>query len=125
MAMVIPRSFSSGALSIESKVLSSTSIPWLFKHLVMAAVSVVLPWSTWPMVPTFKCGLVRSNFSLDTGVFLSASIKLGLAGFLQYGLGNARRHRRVFLEFHRVCRAALGRGTHARRVTEHVCQRHL
>jgi hypothetical protein len=23
-----------------------------------------LPWSMWPMVPTFKCGLVRSNFSL-------------------------------------------------------------
>src|SRR6185369_14189267 len=28
----------------------------------MAAVSVVLPWSTWPIVPTFTCGLVRSNF---------------------------------------------------------------
>ena len=28
---------------------------------VMAAVSVVLPWSTWPMVPTFTCGLLRSN----------------------------------------------------------------
>jgi hypothetical protein len=25
---------------------------------------VVLPWSTWPMVPTFTCGLVRSNFAL-------------------------------------------------------------
>ena len=23
---------------------------------------VVLPWSTWPMVPTLTCGLVRSNF---------------------------------------------------------------
>ena len=29
---------------------------------VIAAVSVVLPWSTWPIVPTFTCGLVRSNF---------------------------------------------------------------
>ena len=27
--------------------------------LVMAAVSVVLPWSTCPMVPMFKWGLVR------------------------------------------------------------------
>src|SRR6476660_4774101 len=27
----------------------------------MAAVRVVLPWSTWPMVPTLTCGLVRSN----------------------------------------------------------------
>ena len=30
----------------------------------MAAVSVVLPWSMWPMVPTLTCGLVRSNFFL-------------------------------------------------------------
>src|SRR5690606_5560038 len=32
--------------------------------LVIAAVSVVLPWSTCPIVPTFTCGLVRSNFAL-------------------------------------------------------------
>src|SRR5438046_9222585 len=31
---------------------------------VMAAVRVVLPWSMWPMVPTFTWGLFRSNFSL-------------------------------------------------------------
>ena len=31
---------------------------------VSAAVSVVLPWSMWPMVPTLTCGLLRSNFSL-------------------------------------------------------------
>src|SRR3954468_19222724 len=31
---------------------------------VNAAVVVVFPWSTWPMVPTFTCGLVRSNFAL-------------------------------------------------------------
>ena len=31
---------------------------------VIAAVSVVLPWSTWPIVPTFTCGFVRSNFAL-------------------------------------------------------------
>ena len=29
---------------------------------VSAAVSVVLPWSTCPIVPTFTCGFVRSNF---------------------------------------------------------------
>src|SRR3546814_9480386 len=28
---------------------------------VIAAVVVVLPWSTWPIVPTFTCGFVRSN----------------------------------------------------------------
>jgi hypothetical protein len=31
---------------------------------VNAAVVVVFPWSTWPIVPTFTCGLVRSNFAL-------------------------------------------------------------
>ena len=29
----------------------------VMKPLVMAEVSVVLPWSTWPMVPMFMCGL--------------------------------------------------------------------
>ena len=28
----------------------------------MAAVSVVLPWSMWPIVPTLICGFDRSNF---------------------------------------------------------------
>src|SRR6266550_5431947 len=30
----------------------------------MAAVRVVLPWSMCPIVPTFTCGFVRSNFFL-------------------------------------------------------------
>jgi len=30
---------------------------------VIAAVVVVFPWSTWPIVPTFTCGFVRSNFA--------------------------------------------------------------
>jgi hypothetical protein len=30
---------------------------------VIAAVSVVFPWSTCPIVPTFTCGFVRSNFA--------------------------------------------------------------
>src|ERR1700761_4548986 len=29
----------------------------------IAAVKVDLPWSTWPMVPTFTCGLVLWNVS--------------------------------------------------------------
>jgi hypothetical protein len=32
--------------------------------MVSAAVRVVLPWSTWPMVPMLTCGLLRSNFPL-------------------------------------------------------------
>src|SRR5512134_2566579 len=36
---------------------------------VIAAVSVVLPWSTCPIVPTFTCGLVRSNLAF--AIFLA------------------------------------------------------
>src|SRR3954471_4253948 len=42
--------------------------PLSVETLVNAAVSVVLPWSTWPIVPTLQCGLVRSNFSLAIGL---------------------------------------------------------
>src|SRR3972149_11146029 len=44
----------------------------------MAAVSAVLPWSMWPMVPTLMCGLVRTNFCLAIRRFLLFS-QLGLA----------------------------------------------
>src|SRR2546421_480784 len=64
MAMVMPRSFSSGALSIWSKGVKSAS-PLSARTLVMAAVSVVLPWSMCPIVPMFTWGLVRSNFFFD------------------------------------------------------------
>jgi hypothetical protein len=30
---------------------------------VIALVSVVFPWSMCPIVPTFKCGFVLSNFA--------------------------------------------------------------
>src|SRR5262245_33220546 len=58
--MVMPRAFSSGAASIWSYALASP--PNLAASTdVMAAVSVVLPWSTCPIVPTFTCGLVLTN----------------------------------------------------------------
>ena len=41
---MIPRSFSSGALSISSKLFASAS-PFVERVWVIAAVSVVLPWS--------------------------------------------------------------------------------
>jgi len=37
---------------------------------VIAAVNVVLPWSTWPIVPILTCGLVLSNFSFAILDFL-------------------------------------------------------
>src|SRR3984957_12937874 len=69
--MVMPRCFSSGALSIWSKGVNDVvgSLSW--STLVMAAVSVVLPWSMCPIVPTFTWGFVRSNFCLAmAGVLL-------------------------------------------------------
>ncbi len=65
--MVIPRSFSSGALSIESKERSSER-PFFARTVVIAAVRVVLPWSTCPIVPMFTCGLDLSNFSFAISV---------------------------------------------------------
>ena len=43
----------------------SALVPWIADITwEMAAVNVVLPWSTWPIVPTFTCGLLRSKVSL-------------------------------------------------------------
>src|SRR5207237_9605885 len=41
-----------------------SACPLRDRVLVIAAVSVVLPWSMCPIVPTFTCGLLRSNFFL-------------------------------------------------------------
>jgi hypothetical protein len=40
-------------------------------HFVIAAVRVVFPWSMCPIVPTFMCGFVRSNFCLPINALLS------------------------------------------------------
>src|SRR6476659_706260 len=65
----MPRAFSSGAASIWSYALASP--PNFFDSTVaIAAVRVVLPWSTWPIVPTFTCGLVRSNLLFAILFFL-------------------------------------------------------
>ena len=70
--MVMPRAFSSGAASIWSYALASPPNS-LLSTVVIAAVSVVLPWSTWPIVPTFTWGLVRSNLP-----FAISELLLGL-----------------------------------------------
>src|SRR5919112_33935 len=72
MEIVMPRAFSSGALSIWSNAEASLRFGYLScRTLVIAAVSVVFPWSMCPMVPMLTCGLVRSNLALATG-FLSS-----------------------------------------------------
>src|SRR5215210_1163019 len=114
--MVIPRCFSSGALSIWSKVtsrLAGSSGTCLARTFVMAAVRVVLPWSTWPMVPTLRCGLFLSNTPLDI-----RSLSLRYLGRDALGpLG-------VVVELHGEGGAALGLGAHGSRVPEHLGERH-
>jgi hypothetical protein len=62
--IVMPRCRSSGAASIEAKSREEVPVPDSESTFVIAAVSVVLPWSMWPMVPTLTCGFDRSNFCL-------------------------------------------------------------
>src|SRR5215211_7527787 len=114
--MVIPRCRSSGALSIWSNATSrfaGSSGTSLASTLVIAAVKVVLPWSTWPIVPTFRCGFVRSNLPLD----------IAFLPFCYLGR-YALRHLGIMIELHGERRAALGFGAHGRRVTEHLGERH-
>src|SRR5215211_4561027 len=113
--MVMPLWRSSGALSIWSKatsLLAGSSGTSFARTLVIAAVRVVLPWSTWPMVPTFRCGLVRSNLPLD----------IAFLPFCYLGR-DALRHLGIMIELHGERRAALGLGAHGRRVTEHLGER--
>src|SRR6476661_8085995 len=92
MEIVMPRAFSSGALSIWSNADASLRFGYLScRTLVIAAVSVVFPWSMCPMVPMLTCGLVRSNLALATG-FLSPCLSqscacLGGAGRAQVMAG--------------------------------------
>src|SRR5512144_2991278 len=61
MLIVMPRAFSSGALSMLSYARYS-AFPSIWLTFVIAAVSVVFPWSMCPIVPTFRCGFVLSYF---------------------------------------------------------------
>src|SRR5215471_8295252 len=140
----MPRSFSSFALSICSKgVKGLTSGIFSCSTRVIAAVSVVLPWSMCPMVPMLTCGLVRWNFAFATGVsslraappqwvwsvswFLyvcyCAPRSLLAARLGDDLLGDARRHLGVGVELHAVVRPALCLATQVPDVTEHLRQR--
>src|SRR5690349_19049207 len=86
---------------------------------VSAAVNVVFPWSTCPIVPTFTCGLLRSNFSL----LMTSCPREKSQLLLDDGVGNVGRHFHVLLELHGEGRATLTHGPHGRGVTEHLGQR--
>src|SRR6267142_5213152 len=85
---------------------------------VSAAVSVVFPWSTCPIVPTFTWGFVRSNFAL-------AMVSRSLSFHLRHDLLGLRfRHFLVVTELHAVDRAALAHRAERGRVAEHFGERH-
>src|SRR3989337_637985 len=118
----MPRSRSSGALSISSNGVNS-AMPFSACRFVMAAVRVVLPWSMWPIVPMFTWGFVRSNFFLPMILLPVLALLARDPGddLLRY----LPRHLRVRVELHRAVRgAALGPGAQVGRVAEELGQRH-
>src|SRR5580658_2105581 len=137
----MPRSFSSFALSIWSKGvkgLTSGILSW--STLVIAAVSVVLPWSMCPMVPMLTCGLVRWNLAFATGFSSLFSINPPGVNRGPYGLGpnwllllasrlgddllgDAGRDLGVRIELHAVVRPALRAAAQVPHVAEHLRQR--
>src|SRR5689334_17489372 len=122
--MVMPRSRSSGALSIVSKARYSAS-PYRARYFVIAAVRLVLPWSMWPIVPMFTCGLVRSNFFLaiaDCSLAPRPSGRLDLR-LLDEFRGQRGRNLGVVTEFHRRRRPTLGHRPQVRDVAEHLGER--
>src|SRR5262245_27415182 len=117
----MPRSRSSGALSISSNGVNSAR-PLAAWRLVIAAVSVVLPWSMCPIVPMLTCGLVRSNFFLP----ISPLLLLRSCGLVAPNpghdlLGDVGRHLVVGLQLHRrVRRAPLGARPQVGRIPEQL-----
>src|SRR6187402_483998 len=120
----MPRSRSSGALSIESNARYSAS-PFRARYFVIAAVRLVFPWSMWPIVPMLTCGLLRSNFFLaivGCSLLLYPLARLGsclldkLRGQAGWDLG-------VMTELHRRRRATLGHRPQVRDVAEHLGKR--
>src|SRR3954468_21444716 len=138
MEIVMPRAFSSGALSIWSKAEASLRLGNLScSTFVMAAVTVVLPWSMWPMVPMLTCGLVRSNLALAIWpVSFSAGLRLDDGWSLGQGwvswrgllapdlrddlLRHVAGHLGVGVELHAVARPALRLRPEVADVAEHL-----
>ena len=92
---MIPRSLSSGALSMFSKSVAELPATLSARTFVIAAVNVVLPWSTCQMVPMLQCGLLLSNLAFAilnvllvyaprTGNFCLLTASLRDVGIYQY-----------------------------------------
>src|SRR3954452_18264067 len=133
----MPRAFSSGALSIWSNADASLRSGYLScSTLVIAAVSVVLPWSMCPMVPMLTCGFVRSNFAFATvgssprgyAVVRALGWAVRRWGLLARRLGDdllghVGRDLRVAVEDHRVAGPTLGAAAQVAHVAEHLRER--
>src|SRR5678815_5335371 len=127
-AIVIPRSRSSGALSIDPYSRTAIVLFFVCSTFVIAAVNVVLPWSMCPIVPTFTCGFVRSYFAFAMMWPPTRLARPGatrrLAGDFGHDLfGDRGRDFLVARELHRVGRASLRHRPHFRCVPEHLSQR--
>ena len=78
---MIPRSRSSGALSIYPYSRTAIYLFFVCSTFVIAAVNVVFPWSMCPIVPTFTCGFVRSYFALAIRAYLRSRFTRTCSGF--------------------------------------------
>src|SRR3954454_18083289 len=107
----MPRWRSSGAASIEAKSRAAVPVPFSDSTFVIAAVRVVFPWSMCPIVPTLRCGFVRSNFcfAISPPVLLFTVRRDDLGG-------DRLRHFLVTIELHRERRPALRVRAEVRRV---------
>src|SRR3954466_7618142 len=115
----MPRWRSSGALSIDAKSRTTGLPPASASTLVIAAVSVVLPWSMCPIVPTLTCGFERSNFCLPI-LLLPPLDSLGAAAALLDDLaGDRLRNFFVAVELHAEVGPALRHRAQVGRVAEH------
>src|SRR5439155_11911778 len=131
-AIVIPRSRSSGALSIDPNSRTATALIFVCNTFVIADVSVVLPWSMCPIVPTFTCGFVRSYFAFAMGLASDSFVLAGsgarrrLAGDLRHDLfGDRRRNLFVSRKLHRGRRPSLRHRAEVRHVPEHLPEGHV
>src|SRR5215471_20083067 len=122
MAMVMPRARSSGALSISANDTYLLALFFMPSTLVIAAVKVVLPWSTCPMVPTFTCGLVRSKIFL---AMCPGPSPLACARLRGDSCSDIPRYGLVVRELHRVRGAPLRHAAQVGRIAEHLGERHL
>src|SRR2546423_5932787 len=93
----MPRCRSSGALSIDAKSRIAVFVPCSARTLEIAAVSVVFPWSMCPIVPTLRCGFVRSNFCLAISL---SSFGLGPRALLGDLCRDRCRHFLIPVELH-------------------------